>query len=130
MWDDEDSLVWFWLNVITTLYIVMWAIEQYTVLVASPFGVLGYVIVGYVILRILEWLSIGEGNEGIDEPSFGISFGLGLFIQAILVSGLAWNQWLLTNHIIWLYLPLVPATYWIIQITYWIAKTYRCVVEE
>ena len=130
MWEQEDSLTWFWLNLISTLYIVILAIEQYTAVVASPFGVLGYVIVGWAILRILEAVSLGKEEIEIDEGSFGISFGLGLFIQAIFVSGLAWNQWLLTNHIIWLYLPLVPATYWIIQITYRIAKTYRCVVEE
>ena len=130
MWDEDDSLTWFWLNLITTLYIVVLAIEQYTVLVASPFGVLVYVVVGWFILRILEEVSLGKGEIDIDEGSFGISFVFGLLIQAILVSGLAWNQWVLTNNIIWLYLPLVPATYWIVQITYWIAKTYRCEVVE
>ena len=62
MWDQEDSFMWFWLNLITTLFIAVLAIEQYTVLVASPFGVLGYVIVGWAILRFFEWLSVDEGD--------------------------------------------------------------------
>jgi hypothetical protein len=130
MWDQEDSLTWFWLNTITTLYIVVLAIEQYTDLVASPFGVLGYAVVGWAILRFLEWFSKSDNDDGLDEIAFGISFIFGICIQIILVSGLVWNQWVLTNNIIWLYAPVLPVVYWLAQITYGIAKTYRCVVEE
>lgn len=130
MWDQEDIFIWFWLNFITTLFIAVLAIEQYTVLVASPFGVLGYVIVGWAILRFFEWLSVDEGSVIIDEFADGMGFVFGFVIQAILISGLVWNQWLLTSNLIWLYAPILPITYWLSQITYRIAKSYRCEVEE
>lgn len=130
MWDQEDSLIWFWLNVITTLYIIVLSIEQYTVLVASPFAVVGYAVVGWAILRFLEWFSEGDNDDGLNETAFGASSVFGLIIQTILISGLVWNQLELTSDFIWLYAPILPITYWLAQITYWIAKTYRCEVEE
>lgn len=130
MWDQEDMFIWFWINFITTLFIAVLAIEQYTVLVASPFGVLGYVIVGWFILRLFEHLSTDEEDMIIDEFADGMAFAFGLIIQTILICGLVWNQWVLTGDFIWQYAPILPITYWLAQITYRIAKSYRCGVGE
>jgi len=129
MWSKTDYVVWTWLNFFTTLGIVVLAIEQFTMLVASPFAVLGYVIIGWLIMRYLIEFSDVEKEDCIGEISFMVSFMFGFFIQAIAVYSLAWNQWLLTNHMYWLYAPLWEVVYWLIQITCWIAMNFRCVVE-
>jgi len=130
MWSKTDYVVWTWLNFFTTLLIVVLVIEQFTMLVASPFAVLGYAIIGWLIMRYLIEFSDVEERDCIGEISFMVSFMFGLFIQAIGVYSLAWNQWLLTNNMFWLYAPLGPVVYWLLQITYGIAMNFRCEVKE
>jgi len=130
MWSKMDYVVWTWLNALTTLVIVVLAIEQFTLLVASPFAVLGYAIIGWLVLTYLIEFSNVERKDCIGETAFMCSFGLGLFIQIILVYQLGWNQWLLTGNMIWLYAPLWPVVYWLSQIVYWIAMNFRCEVKE
>lgn len=131
MWSKMDYVVWTWLNFLTTLVIVVLAIEQFTLLVASPFAVLGYMIIGFCLWWIVEMChdEMMKNNDSA-ECIFMVSFMFGLTIQAILVYHLAWNQWLLTNNMFWLYAPLVPVVYWLVQITYGIAMNFRCVVKE
>ena len=130
MWNKIDYVIWTWLNVLITLVIMVLAIEQFTLLVASPFAVLFYMLFGWFVIHYMLEYSDVEKKECIGECSYMVSFMFGLIIQAVLVYHLAWNQWLLTSNFYWLYAPLWVAAYWLIQITYGISMNFRCVVEE
>ena len=130
MWSKIDYVVWTWANILTTLVIVVLAIEQFTLTVASPFAVLFYAICGWIIISYLLSISDVEKKGCIGEDEYIFVFVIGLCFQAVLVYYLAWNQWLLTSDMYWLYAPLWPVVYWLIQITYGIAMNFRCVVEE
>jgi len=125
-----DYVVWIWLNILTTLVLVVLAIEQFTLTVASPIAVLFYAIVGWFVIQFMLEISDTEKDFCIGESIYWLSFIFGMFIQVITVYYLAWNQWLLTGNMFWLYAPLVLVVYWLAQITYWIAMNFRCVVEE
>ena len=130
MWSKIDYVVWTWANILTTLVIVVLAIEQFTLTVASPFAVLFYAICGWIVISYLLNISDVEKKDCIDEDVFGLIFVVALFVQAPIVYYLAGNQWLLTSDMYWLYAPLWVVVYWLIQITYGIAMNFRCVVEE
>ena len=77
MWKQSDSIGWFWLNVFTTLFIVVLAVEWLSEITVSPLAVLGFVIFGYFVFRVLEWGS-QEDNDfclGEDDYMFSVFFG-------------------------------------------------------
>lgn len=129
MWKQIDSIGWTWLNIITTLFIVILTFEWLSEITISPLAVLGLIIFGWIMFRSLEEISYEDRDLCIGEVEYGMSALFGFLIQIPLIFMVAGYQWALTGDMIWLYLPVWVITYWIIQLAYGIAVSFRCVSE-
>lgn len=129
MWKQSDSIGWFWLNVVTTLFIVVLAVEWLSEITISPLAVLGVVIFGWIVFRCMEEVSHEDNDICLEEVDYMLSFVFGFIIQIPVIFMVAGYQWTLTGDMIWLYLPLWSIVYWIIQVAYGIAVSYRCISE-
>lgn len=129
MWKQIDSIAWTWFNVFMTLFIVVLAVELLSEISISPFAVLGFVIFGWIMLRCMEEISYEDRDLCIGEGECFMSALFGFLIQIPVVFMVAGYQWELTGDILWLYFPLLSIVYWIIQVSYAVAVSYRCVSE-
>jgi len=129
MWKQIDSIVWFWLNVLTTLFIVVLAVELLSEITVSPLAVLGFVVFGWIMFRCMEWVSNEDDNLCIGVVDYFLSALFGFLIQMSVVFMTAGYKWGLTGNMIWLYFPLLSIAYWIIQVAYGVTVSYRCASE-
>lgn len=129
MWKQFDSIGWAWLNVITTLFVIVLAIELLSEITVGPLAVLGFIIFGWIMFRCMEAVSNEDYDLCIGDFEYYLSAFFGFFIQMPIVFMVAGYQWELTGDMIWLYFPVWFIVYWIVQIAYGVSVSYRCVSE-
>jgi hypothetical protein len=129
MWKQFDSIAWTWLNVFMTLFVVVLAVELLSEISITPLAVLGVVIFGWIMFRCLEDVSYESHDLCIGDFEYFLSAFFGFLIQMSVVFMVAGYQWELTGDMLWLYFPLLSIVYWIIQVAYGVAVSYRCVSE-
>lgn len=113
------------LQILTTIIIVCYSAWIFNIVYLIPlWGLFTIMLVGYLGIRWIE-------DEIVNKRGFSVNNSLFLnvflfLIQWFCILYITSFFWISTEIIWWLYVPNILFVYWIIIITFVVAKTYRC----